>query len=152
MGAPKLGADQTCPKCGKTFYVPRSHTRKFCSYACARSGENNSMYGVRLTGERNPMHGRRRERSSNWRGGRQIRDDGYVLAIAPDDHPRPVRIDSGTKYVLEHRLVMERHLGRYLERREVVHHIDHDRTNNDISNLMLFASHAAHRLHHAAGH
>lgn len=37
----------------------------------------------------------------------------------------------------EHRVVMERILGRRLTRWEAVHHIDHDRLNNDPTNLVV---------------
>jgi hypothetical protein len=47
-------------------------------------------------------------------------------------------------YVLEHRLVMAKSMGRPLRAAEVVHHIDHNKTNNDLSNLQLFASHREH--------
>jgi len=43
-------------------------------------------------------------------------------------------------YVLEHRLVMARHLGRPLLDSETVHHVDSVRTNNAISNLKLISS------------
>lgn len=38
-------------------------------------------------------------------------------------------------YVLEHRIVMENYLGRLLNANEIVHHIDGNRKNNQISNL-----------------
>ena len=47
-------------------------------------------------------------------------------------------------YVLEHRLVMARSLGRPLAPTEVVHHRDHNKTNNSLSNLELFESHREH--------
>lgn len=50
-------------------------------------------------------------------------------------------------YVYEHRLVMEKHLGRYLTDDEVVHHIDHDKLNNKISNLQLLSK-SEHRAIH----
>lgn len=40
-------------------------------------------------------------------------------------------------YVLEHRLVMECLIGRFLERHEIVHHKDGNRLNNDPGNLEL---------------
>ena len=43
----------------------------------------------------------------------------------------------GDKCVLEHRYIMELHLGRKLSQDEVVHHIDDDGFNNDLSNLKL---------------
>lgn len=51
-------------------------------------------------------------------------------------------------YVYEHRLVAEGVLGRLLETREVVHHIDGDKANNDPSNLRVFPSQADHVRHH----
>lgn len=44
------------------------------------------------------------------------------------------------RYHLEHRLVMEQHLGRKLLPKENVHHKDGDRLNNDISNLELWST------------
>ena len=41
------------------------------------------------------------------------------------------------KRFFEHRLIMEKHIGRKLCRRETVHHRDGNRSNNKISNLQL---------------
>jgi len=103
------------------------------------------MYGKPgLRGEANPMHGKRMSRSPKWAGGRKIRKDGYVL-VAVESHPHSAdNKASGTCYVLEHRLVMEKHLGRFLEPAEVVHHIDGNPSNNDLSNLKLYATNADH--------
>lgn len=81
-----------------------------------------------------------------WKGGRTIDKNGYVLVHCPD-HPRA----RTTGYVLEHRLAMERQLGRLLEDTEVVHHIDGNRSNNDPSNLEVFASNADHLRHELTG-
>ncbi len=79
------------------------------------------------------------ENNPAWRGGR-IRDkDGYVL-LKQKQHPHCDRHG----YVREHRLVMERELGRYLLPTEVVDHIDGDRANNVPSNLRVFASNREH--------
>jgi hypothetical protein len=45
--------------------------------------------------------------------------------------------DGTKKTVLEHREVMEQHLGRKLRKGEVVHHKDGNRKNNDVDNLEL---------------
>lgn len=104
------------------------------------------MYGKGLFGEDNPMFGKRREQASNWKGGRKVRKDGYTLVAAPDDHPYPAdqHKPGQLKYILEHRYVMEQHIGRYLEPGEVVHHIDGNPRNNAIENLRLYASQAEH--------
>lgn len=41
------------------------------------------------------------------------------------------------KQVKEHRLVVEAHLGRRLDRKEIVHHVDGNPLNNNISNLRV---------------
>lgn len=74
-----------------------------------------------------------------WKGGRIVDKAGYILVKSPD-HPRK----NHQGYVREHRLVMEQQLGRYLEPGEVVDHIDGNTSNNDPSNLRLFASNAEH--------
>jgi hypothetical protein len=81
----------------------------------------------------------RPERNHFWRGGRTTDKAGYILVKAPG-HPHATQ--SG--YVREHRLVMEQEIGRYLEPGEVVDHIDGNPSNNDPSNLRLFASNAEH--------
>lgn len=52
------------------------------------------------------------------------------------------------KFVREHVLVAEKIIGHKLENGEVVHHIDHDKLNNNPDNLMIFASNADHSAFH----
>lgn len=51
-------------------------------------------------------------------------------------------------YILEHRLLMETILGRYLKETEIVHHIDGNKLNNDIKNLELINSLNSHSFLH----
>lgn len=55
-----------------------------------------------------------------------------------------VTVYDGGKQRLEHRVIMERHLGRPLTQTEVVHHRDGDKANNNLSNLELLSSQADH--------
>lgn len=68
----------------------------------------------------------------SWRGGRMVDSDGYVCLKT-----KPTR-------VLEHRVVMQRELGRLLLPQEVVDHIDGITIHNDPANLRLFSSNADH--------
>ena len=75
-----------------------------------------------------------------WKGGRKKTLRGYILVYCPN-HPFKV----GGNYILEHRLIMETHIGRVLLPTEVVHHINGIKDDNRIENLMLFSSHSEHR-------
>jgi transposase-like protein len=79
------------------------------------------------------------EKNFFWRGGRTRDVDGYVLVKA---HDHPFADNRG--YVREHRLVMEKKLGRYLDPKEIVHHLDGVHDNNDPDNLEVYATNAEH--------
>lgn len=64
--------------------------------------------------------------SPNWKGGREVTSAGYIRLWI-----------SKTERVLEHRKVMEDHLGRKLTKSEVVHHINGNNADNRLENLEL---------------
>jgi len=78
----------------------------------------------------------------NWRGGK-ISCNGYVAIYKPQ-HP----FCDGKGYVFEHRLIMEQKIGRYLLEEERVHHINKNKKDNQIVNLMLFPNESEHQKHH----
>ena len=49
--------------------------------------------------------------------------------------------------IKEHIYIIEQHIGRKLLPNEVVHHIDKDKTNNNISNLLLLTQSEHSKLH-----
>ena len=77
----------------------------------------------------------------HWRGGR-LNHLGYVrVQVYEDDpyfaHATPI---GGGRYIMEHRLVMAKHLGRPLRPQENVHHINGIRSDNRLKNLELWSS------------
>jgi len=79
----------------------------------------------------------------NYKGGRIIRKDGYIL-IKMSEHPSAM--NSG--YIFEHRYMVECILGRFLNREEIIHHINQIRDDNRPENLYLFPSNKSHRAYH----
>ena len=47
-----------------------------------------------------------------------------------------------------HRLQAEKKLGRYLKREECVHHIDENKFNNSLDNLIVFKTRSDHKAYH----
>ena len=67
-----------------------------------------------------------------WKGGRDANSSGYIMVYSPL-HPRTDKHHR----VLEHRLVIEEHLGRLLEPNEIVHHLNGIRKDNRLGNLAI---------------
>jgi hypothetical protein len=65
---------------------------------------------------------------AGMKGQGSVRADGY----------RMMKINK--RFILQHRLVMEQHIGRPLLRSESVHHLNGIRTDNRIENLELWTS------------
>jgi hypothetical protein len=82
-----------------------------------------------LVGKKNP----------NWKGGKTIDGDGYVLICSPS-HP----YRNGKGYVREHRLVVEKQIGRYLLPDETIHHLG-EKQDNRPEKLMAFINDAVHQ-------
>jgi len=72
----------------------------------------------------------------NFKDGRTRTPEGYVKVLLPkSSFFYPMARSNG--YVMEHRLVMAKHIGRCLHRWEIVHHINHTKDDNSIENLQL---------------
>lgn len=82
-------------------------------------------------------------RNHNWKGGRVVASNGYVLVRVGKGHP----LADVRGYAYEHRLVAEEKIGRPLRDGEQVHHVDGDKTNNDPRNLDVVTL-AEHRVEH----
>ncbi len=81
-----------------------------------------------------------------WKGGK-IKTSGYFKIWNPG-HP----FCDAKGYVFEHRLIMEKHIGRFLEKEEIVHHINENRVDNKIENLKLLKNKSEHYIEHIESH
>ena len=132
------GVYSKCIRCGKDFFSLLSQQKrlgkgKYCSKSCSKIGKMLSAkhvenISISKLGEKNPR----------WSGGKTTLQ-GYFLLKRPN-HPN----SNSDGYILEHRLVMSNHIGRPLNKTEVVHHKNSDRKDNRIENLELLtrSSHA----------
>lgn len=77
-----------------------------------------------------------------WNILRTVSKGAYTYAVVPD-HPHATK----NGYVLEHRIVMENHLGRLLTDDEEVHHKDENGKNNALDNLEVKSKSQHHRDH-----
>jgi len=75
-------------------------------------------------------HGNRKNLADGEWGRWMVMSDGYIM--------RSRRLDGRKDYQLQHRYVMEQHLGRLLARHENVHHKNGNRSDNRIENLELW--------------
>ena len=114
-----------CKNCSKDFYVvaSKSKRRSCCSKNC-----RNEYQKIIFKGSGN----------INWKGGKRLRPDGYVECFV-----------EGNKrlYQLEHRLAMEKIVGRKLKRSEDVHHLNGIKNDNRKENLLLILKSEHTKLH-----
>ena len=113
----------TCDTCGKKFDVRASQAKnynvRYCSKKCMYKKQSEERRGA----------------GTPWYKGGYISDKGYKV----------ITVDR--KKYQEHRYLMEQHLGRKLTRNEEVHHLDDNKLNNDINNLIVLSKADHTKLH-----
>ncbi len=72
--------------------------------------------------------------------------NGYVVIYKPD-HPKAMKSKNWHGYVYEHIVIAEEDLGRAIVEGEEVHHLDLDRSNNRLSNLIVISKAAHCKIH-----
>lgn len=123
-----------CGVCNKKFNVLKFRIKHGRGQTCS----NQCRY---------KLHSQRMKTSGNsrWKGGISYHQ-GYKMIHKPT-HPHA----KGNGYVFEHRLIVEKSLGRYLWPKEVIHHINHNKLDNRIENLEI-TSKSKHSKIHAPTH
>ncbi len=152
----KTRYEKTCDVCGK-----KSHVTRYDILKCHRRRNTINDYcqpcsiQVYNTGDGNPSKRKdvREKISKATRGISKNFKDGK--------NPRFVKVkktvngyllewdDISQRHAPQHRLVMERFLGRKLSKAEQVHHIDGDKRNNDLYNLYLTDNASKHSKIHS---
>lgn len=81
------------------------------------------------------------EKNGNWKGGIK-KSWGYIYIFKPE-HPKAIK-----KYVKRANLIIEAHIGRYLEPNEEVHHKNGNKEDDNIKNLVLCKNKTEHQKLH----
>lgn len=108
-----------------------------------RNNRKSKLYRLSKLGDKNPMLGKTGELHPNYKG---IVEDGkgYLMCLKPDWYTGR----KGSIHIYVHNLVMCEALGlTEMPKGWVVHHIDGNKHNNDISNLALITVSGHGRLH-----
>ena len=90
------------------------------------SKETRKKISEAKTGEGNPQYGKKGEKSANWNGGTSALPYPWEFILARS------KVRKRDKYICQECEVREKELGRKL----AIHHIDYDRNNNDLDNLI----------------
>ena len=138
-----------CPVCGKESPKRRLCCSRECFSEHQRRGANLQHATTEICDDERKRRSERMKGAGcpRFNGYRTTTGNGKCFAVrAPADYPYPQSVDK-RGYIREHRMVMELHLGRALDRGEVVHHVNGDNHDNRIENLRLFANHGEHMRH-----
>lgn len=138
--------------CGKIVYAKPYHRKNTQNICCSRECAA-KLKEEKFCGQNNHQYGLKGDKNASWKSDEKISSYGYRL-IRCLDHPY-ANCDG---FVFEHRLVAERFLLtdensteisgiRYLSPDYVVHHKDHDRLNNCVSNLIVMTKTEHQKLH-----
>lgn len=134
----RIWEKRKCVVCGKIVQRRRFRAtikRSTCGIVCRNTLIARTRTREDMLGPGNP----------NFKIGIKI-SQGYVYLYRPN-HPHQRR-----GYIKKANLIVEKKLGRFLKKGEVIHHIDGNKLNDKPSNLKLYHTNSEHQKREAATH
>ena len=131
-----------CDNCGEEFSKMRNgkynpNSKSYCKFCISKIGLNKL---ASLAGYESKV-----KNIFEPKVGSVIIDkEGYPQVYIGKNYPYR---EGGYTHIREHQYVMEIHLGRRLEKGEIVHHIDGNKKNNSLDNLYLTTVEEHTKLH-----
>lgn len=146
---------KSCDNCGKISIVKlsdvtrsrlrRSTTRDYC-FNCAiqiyNTGEGNV---AKLAENRKKISEKTKWKSKKFKNDKNSRiinkkltTNGYLQVYNTDTK----------QYMLEHRKIIEKNMGIELKKEDIIHHINGDKLDNQINNLLITSSSKEHQIIH----
>jgi len=126
-----------CPICGKLFTTRQCRINagrgKHCSKKCRE---------LSYIGKIGHNHGKFGKEHSAWKGGVKIANGRYY--IYSPEHPCADK----NKYIKRSRYNLEAHLKIVLPKKVVIHHVDRNKANDSVDNLMIFPDDSSHIKYH----
>ena len=143
-GKPRKKCLVECDKCHKKgwrndYYAVKNKEKHICRDC------NNKIQGALKLGKPSPFKGKKRKKDSEYIvGSTYVNSSGYVEEYVG----RHTYKDKRGGYYLQHRKVVEKDIGRRLNKNEKIHHIDGNKQNNNRENLLICESMSEHRNVH----
>ena len=129
---------RVCDSCGHEQWVNYWNIHRKDIHICRSCSCKNTA----KTRKNNPWNKGIKQEPRNV-GNTYINNNGYV-EVWVGKHNTP----GSSGYQKEHRVFVELDIGRRLEQKEIIHHIDGDKTNNNKDNLLLCSGDFEHRKVH----
>lgn len=137
---------KVCQWCGKRYELNKKYSKKqrnnskYCSYKCIHGKITNAKKECIVCGGKFRVHGKKRKETAKWCSHKcQKKEEHFDINTG---YIRSAKNGRGI-----HRNIAEEHLKRKLKIGEVVHHINGNKLDNNITNLLVMTNSDHMKLH-----